>query len=184
MEFEWDADKDRTNLAKHGIDFATAALVFADPQALLQEDRIDATGERRWHLIGMAGGLEPVLIVVFIGSLTMAKKSSVSSQPAKLVRVKAERILNKPLTRQQRERLGRLAKKRDSEIDFSDIPPLTDEQLAQMVPYRLRSKTTLISFRVQQDVLSWLKSKGPGHLSRINAILANVMDAERRLKSA
>lgn len=53
-----------------------------------------------------------------------------------------------------------------------------------MVPFRLRSKTTLISFRVQNDVLIWLKSKGPGHLSRINAILANVLDAEQRLKSA
>ena len=114
----------------------------------------------------------------------MAKKSSASSQPEKLVRMKAEDILSKPLTRQQRATLNSLAKKPDSEIGFSDIPELTDEQLAQMVPFRLRSKTTLISFRVQNDVLSWLKSKGPGHLSRINAILANVMDAEQRLKSA
>jgi uncharacterized protein (DUF4415 family) len=114
----------------------------------------------------------------------MAKKSSVSSRPGKLVRVKAERILSKPPTKQRRDLLARLAKKTDSQIDVSDIPPLTDQQLAEMVPFRLRSKTTLISFRVQNDVLTWLKSKGPGHLSRINAILANVMDAERRLKSA
>ena len=114
----------------------------------------------------------------------MAKKLSTSSQPEKLVRTSAERIFNKPLTKTQRERLARLAQKPDSAIDFSDIPPLTDEQLAQMVPLRLRSKTTLISFRVQNDVLAWLKSKGPGHLSRINAILANVMEAEQRLKSA
>ena len=114
----------------------------------------------------------------------MAKKSSVSSRPEKLVQVNAEHILNKPLSKQQRATLNRLAKKPDSEIDFSDIPPLSDEQLAQMVPFRLRSKTTLISFRVQNDVLVWLKSKGPGHLSRINAILANIMDAEQRLKSA
>ena len=113
----------------------------------------------------------------------MAKKSSASSRPEKLVRVSAERIFNKPLTKVQRDRLARLAKKPDSEIDVSDIPPLTDEQLAQMVPNRLRSKTTLISFRVQNDVLTWLRAKGPGHLSRINAILANVMDAEERLKS-
>lgn len=55
--------------------------------------------------------------------------------------------------------------------------------LAEMVPNRLRSKTTLISFRVRNDVLTWLRSKGPGHLSRINAILANVMDAEHRIKN-
>jgi uncharacterized protein (DUF4415 family) len=114
----------------------------------------------------------------------MAKKSSASSRPEKLVRVSAERIFSKPITKAQRERLAQLADKPDSAIDVSDIPPLTDEQLAQMVPYRLRSKTTLISFRVQNDVLTWLRSKGPGHLSRINAILANVMEAEQRLNGA
>ena len=112
----------------------------------------------------------------------MAKKSSVSFRPEKRVTVKAEDILHKPLTKQQRETLARLAKKPDSKIDYSDIPPLTDEQLAEMVPFRLRSKTSLLSFRVQHDVLAWLRSKGPGHLSRINAILANVMEAESRLK--
>lgn len=96
----------------------------------------------------------------------------------------AEHIFSEPITKAQRQRLARLAEKPDSAIDLSDIPPLTDEQLAEMVPDRLRSKTTLISFRVQNDVLNWLRSKGPGHLSRINAILANVMDAEQRLKSA
>ena len=133
----------------------------------------------------LAVELEPLSSAfTFIGRRFMATKSSASSQPEKLVRMKAEDILSKPLTRQQRATLKSLAKKPDSEIDFSDIPELTDEQLAQMVPFRLRSKTTLISFRVQNDVLSWLKSKGPGHLSRINAILANVMDAEQRLKRA
>jgi Ribonuclease toxin, BrnT, of type II toxin-antitoxin system len=35
MQFEWDANKQRANIAKHGIDFATAALVFADPHLIL-----------------------------------------------------------------------------------------------------------------------------------------------------
>ena len=52
------------NLAKHGIDFALSALVFADPHVTLREDRIDETGERRWHAVGLAAGLEPVLLVV------------------------------------------------------------------------------------------------------------------------
>jgi uncharacterized protein (DUF4415 family) len=80
--------------------------------------------------------------------------------------------------------LDRLAKKPDSEIDFSDVPELSDEQLASAVRFRDRPKTTLISLRVRTDVLEWLKSKGPGHLTRVNDILRNVMEAERRLKSA
>jgi uncharacterized DUF497 family protein len=66
VQFEWDPNKNRANLAKHGIDFATAALVFGDPQMKLREDRIDEMGERRWHALGRAGGLEPVLIIVHV----------------------------------------------------------------------------------------------------------------------
>ena len=100
----------------------------------------------------------------------------------KLIRRTVDLTKPDPLTRQQKAELIALAEAPESEIDTLDIPPLTDEQLAKMVPFRLRSKTTLISLRVQDDVLTWLKSKGPGHLSRINAILANVMDAEQRVK--
>jgi uncharacterized protein (DUF4415 family) len=35
-----------------------------------------------------------------------------------------------------------------------------------------------ISFRVDADVLAWLKSKGEGHLSRINTILRERTMAE------
>ncbi len=114
----------------------------------------------------------------------MAKRSSASSRPEKLVRVKAGDILDKPLTKRQRATLDRLSKKPDSEIDFSEIPELSDEQLAAAIRFRDRPKTTLISLRVRNDVLEWLKSKGPGHLTRVNDILTNVMEAERRLKSA
>jgi uncharacterized protein (DUF4415 family) len=34
--------------------------------------------------------------------------------------------------------------------------------------------------RIDNDVLAWLRSKGEGHLSRINAILRERMEAERR----
>jgi len=33
-------------------------------------------------------------------------------------------------------------------------------------------------------VLTWLKSKGEGHLTRINGILTNLMEAEQRSKAA
>jgi len=35
-----------------------------------------------------------------------------------------------------------------------------------------------ISFRIDADVLAWLKSKGEGHLSRINTILRERMMAD------
>ena len=33
-DFEWDSDKATSNLAKHGVSFAEAATVFADPVAV------------------------------------------------------------------------------------------------------------------------------------------------------
>jgi len=45
-----------------------------------------------------------------------------------------------------------------------------------------RPLKTQISFRVDNDVLEWLKSKGGGHLTRINAILRERMETDRRSK--
>ncbi len=50
-----------------------------------------------------------------------------------------------------------------------------------MTLFRDRPKKTMISLYVREDVLAWLKSKGAGHLTRINDILTNVMEAEKRL---
>ena len=36
-EFEWDREKARANLRKHGVDFDEAATVFSDPLSVLVE---------------------------------------------------------------------------------------------------------------------------------------------------
>jgi uncharacterized DUF497 family protein len=47
VQFEWDAEKARSNQKKHaGIDFETASRVFADPNLVLRKDRVVA-GEQR-----------------------------------------------------------------------------------------------------------------------------------------
>jgi uncharacterized protein (DUF4415 family) len=108
--------------------------------------------------------------------MKMAKKSSASSRPAKQVRVSAESIFKKPLSKRQRAVLDRIAKRQaagdDSSIDYSDIPPLTDEQLANA--FRPRDKQ-LIAVRLDRDVLEWLKGYGEGYSTRLNGILRAVM---------
>jgi uncharacterized protein (DUF4415 family) len=96
--------------------------------------------------------------------------------------------LNKTLTKRQQAVVRRLAARQatgdDSHIDFSHIPPLTDEQLARMVRARdLPPVKIPVSVRLDPQILEWLKAKGEGHLTRINDILGNVMEAERRLQS-
>jgi uncharacterized protein (DUF4415 family) len=60
---------------------------------------------------------------------------------------------------------------------------VSDEELANMVRAReVRPRKVAVSVRLDPRVLDWLKNKGEGHLTRINDILANVMDAEERTR--
>jgi len=65
MKFSWDPEKARRNLAKHGISFEVATLVFADPHLMAIEDREDELGEMRYHAVGDAGG-HRLLVAVFV----------------------------------------------------------------------------------------------------------------------
>ena len=42
------------------------------------------------------------------------------------------------ISAEQQKRISEIKELADDEIDFSDIPPLTDEELAKMKPARLR----------------------------------------------
>jgi len=66
VQFAWDAHKERLNIQKHGLDFATAAQVFLDPFALTEHDRIE-NGERRWQTLGLVNGVRVLLIGHTIG---------------------------------------------------------------------------------------------------------------------
>jgi uncharacterized protein (DUF4415 family) len=92
-------------------------------------------------------------------------------------------IRNKKLTKKQVAVLTRVARLQeagdDSGVDYSDIPALTDKQLKQMVRLRDVRRKIPVSVRLDPRVLEWLRSKGEGHLTRINDILANLMEAER-----
>jgi uncharacterized protein (DUF4415 family) len=98
--------------------------------------------------------------------------------------MKSEDIRTMPWTEKERGALRRAAKSQrtgdDSAINLKDIPRLTDEQLARMVRLRdVRSKVP-VSVRLDPRVLDWLKSKGQGHLTLINDILTNLMEAESK----
>ena len=64
MKFEWDANKERANLAKHGIDFATASEVFDDPDRIVRPDEKHGGDEQRFLCYGRVDGR--VLTVRFV----------------------------------------------------------------------------------------------------------------------
>jgi uncharacterized protein len=56
MRFEWDEKKRRTNIARHGIDFADLAPLFGGLTITLLDDRYDY-GEFRFITLGMLKGM-------------------------------------------------------------------------------------------------------------------------------
>ena len=81
-----------------------------------------------------------------------------------------------PLTARQKAEIAALRARPDSEIDTSDIPPLTGEFWKHAIrnPFYKPTKTAT-TVRVDSDVLLWLKSKGKGYQTRLNVILREAM---------
>jgi len=52
IQFTWNIAKDRANRRKHGIWFAEALSVFADPLARIHDDPVHSRGERREIIVG------------------------------------------------------------------------------------------------------------------------------------
>ncbi|MHB0997258.1 MAG: BrnT family toxin [Elusimicrobiales bacterium] len=46
--FAWDAEKERENIGKHGVDFAAAARAFADPARRIYTDQKHSAREERF----------------------------------------------------------------------------------------------------------------------------------------
>ncbi len=80
------------------------------------------------------------------------------------------------LTDAQRAHLEELADTPDDQINYDDIPKLTEAQLADFKrPEHYRPIKKQITARLDADVLAWLKASGKGYQSRMNAILRQAM---------
>jgi uncharacterized protein (DUF4415 family) len=90
--------------------------------------------------------------------------------------VSAESIFGNPPGKKQKAVLSRIAKRQaagdDSGIDYSDIPPLSNEQLARFH----RTPKVLVAARIDREVYDWLMRFGTGYSTRINSILRTVME--------
>jgi uncharacterized protein (DUF4415 family) len=78
------------------------------------------------------------------------------------------------LTKNQAKQLRTLARMKDEDIDYSDIPPLTgNEKFVVGKFYRPVKKS--LTIRIDADVLAWLKKQGKGYQTRINQYLREKM---------
>jgi uncharacterized protein (DUF4415 family) len=114
----------------------------------------------------------------------MAKKLSESSRPARLKTMRSEDIKSRLWTEAERKVVRRIAERQaggKGRRVSAEIPLLSEDQLRSMVRLRdARRPKVAVSVRLDAPVLDWLKSKGEGHLTRINDILTRLMEAERK----
>jgi uncharacterized protein (DUF4415 family) len=73
--------------------------------------------------------------------------------------------------------LARIDRMRDSDIDYSDIPPMGKTLLKKATtPWPPVKKQ--LTIRLDADVLTWLKGHGRGYQTRSNRILRVVMESQ------
>lgn len=78
---------------------------------------------------------------------------------------------DRPLT------LEELKELKDEDIDFSDIPDLTEQQAKTGVLVHPDNKTQL-TLRLDPTVVMWFKSQGPRYQTRMNAVLRAYYEAQ------
>jgi uncharacterized protein (DUF4415 family) len=71
----------------------------------------------------------------------------------------------------------RLREMRDEDIDYSDIPRL-NKSFWKKARLTMPEPKDRLTIRVDHDVVLWLKKKGSGYQTRINAILRSYMRAQ------
>jgi len=73
MQFDWDDEKEKNNIEKHGIDFSTAALVFGDTNRIERYDEIHSDSEDRYITIGKINEATVVVMVVYTMKETLTR---------------------------------------------------------------------------------------------------------------
>jgi len=68
---------------------------------------------------------------------------------------------------------------KDSDIDYSDIPELTEEFWKNTELLRPQSKKP-ITLRIDEEVLRWFKKHGKGYQSYMNAVLRSFIEAHKK----
>ena len=84
--------------------------------------------------------------------------------------------IDSPMTSARQRKLARLAARPDSEIDFSEIPPLNESFWKNAVrnPFYRPVKQQL-TVRLDADVVAWLRRQGKGYQTRLNRVLREAM---------
>ncbi len=77
--------------------------------------------------------------------------------------------------------MHRLTAIQDREIDYSDIPPLSDEWFEQAGNRAHVPVKQPVSLRLDQDIIDYFKRQGRRYQTRINAVLRACVERQERV---
>ncbi len=85
-------------------------------------------------------------------------------------------LAESPMTPARKRRLARLAERPDSQIDFTEIPPLKESFWRNAIrnPF-YRPVKQQVTVRLDADVVAWLRQQGKGYQTRLNRVLREAM---------
>ena len=62
LYFDWDTEKNLSNIEKHGVPFKEAATVFRDNAAIILDDAEHSETEERFNIVGFSGNLRLLIV--------------------------------------------------------------------------------------------------------------------------
>ena len=180
---EWDDNKNRINIQKHGISFETAALVFADEERIEYYDKLHSIDEDRYVVLGCVQG---ILYVVYTMRDEAARLISARMQRQQKGRsiMENETIVRtvihsgqQPTEAQIREIESAASK---PVVPDEDAPELTLEQYAEMAAIarnrRSQKVKPVIALRISPETLDKAKATGKGYTGFLSRLLDNAIN--------
>lgn len=109
------------------------------------------------------------------------RKSSASSRREKLVVVNVKNMKELPaLTDDQRKQLETIDNLPDDQIDFSDIPEMTEHKGPVYIGLMYRPGKTSVTIRLDSDMVEWFKTQGKGWQTKMNWALRLYFASHRK----
>ncbi len=75
-------------------------------------------------------------------------------------------------------RAAQIARLKDKDIDYSDIPDLDEKFWAKAKIVEARSKQA-VTIRYDREVIEWFKAHGKGYQTRMNAVLLAYVNSQQ-----
>lgn len=152
IRFEWDPIVAAINRTKHGVSFESAARVFADPLYLSLQDRHEA-GEDRWLTFGMVDGS-------LVAAVAHTVRERDDGDVIRIISARREpRTSGNAMNKIVKQVRGKTAARKNTDIDTSDIPEVTDWSGAVRGRFLKPGAVLQLPVYLEADVLQFLQQR-------------------------